>query len=861
MLCSGFAGLGYQLVWTQQSAPWLGHEAAALLAVLTAFFGGIALGAWALGERIAGSRHPARWVAGCEIAIALWSLVLAWLMAPAANAMLVLTGAEPHPVWQSGVAFAGMLLLLLPATLAMGGTLPAMERLLQGSPHTGRALPWLYAANTAGAVLGVLATALWLLPAFGLHATAMVCAGLNLVCAALAMALARTSPANAPPAVQAAARGPQSKLLLMLFASGLLGIGCEVLVVRVLSQITENTVYTFAILLAVYLLGTAAGAAVHPSLARRWPDAQLRRAGLLQAAAAACLLGGCSLYGAECLRDGLHGLIGDGMDRALAVETLLAMAAFGPATLVMGALFSELATGCLAAGISLGRALAVNTLGAAAAPLLFGVLLAPAWGAKAGLLIVAAGYLAMVVFARRTGRPAWRSPAVLGLAAAMVAAALFLHPLVFVELPEGARIVSLQEGALATVSVVEDAQGVSRLRINNRQQEGSSSSLPADARQAWLPLLLHPAPQRVLFLGLGTGMTAGSAADDTSLHVDAVELLPEVITASAHFSGSASRPHAGLHLIAADARRHVRSAGPRYDLIVADNFHPARSGSAALYTVEHFSALRGRLQADGVVCQWLPLHQLDLQTLRSIVRSFTSVYPQAGAILASNSLATPVLGLVARADAGRFDLRALRQRLAATGMRGRIADYGIEDIFDVLGSWVAGPRELLAFAGDAPANTDDRPVVAYSAPRITYAAAELPQDRLLALLQAWSPDMATILDAGQHASKDTSEDPSGDALLARLAAYTQARKQYLAAGRGVRPAADPRVMLAQVREPLLAVLRTSPDFRPAREPLLRMAQVLAGSDPAAAQSLLLALDGLRPPTAATPGLAPERSAR
>src|SRR6185295_20357602 len=109
---------------------------------------------------------------------------------------------------------------------------------------------------------------------------------------------------------------------------------------------------------------------------------------------------------------------------------------------------------------------------------------------------------------------------------------------------------------------------------------------------------------------------------DPTLQVDAVELLPEVIAASSYFAKSDR-----LHVMTGDARRFVRASREHYDVIVADNFHPARSGSASLYTVEHFRAVQARLAADGLFCQWLPLHQLDLDTLRSIVSSFIAVYP------------------------------------------------------------------------------------------------------------------------------------------------------------------------------------------------------------------------------------------
>jgi spermidine synthase len=269
----------------------------------------------------------------------------------------------------------------------------------------------------------------------------------------------------------------------------------------------------------------------------------------------------------------------------------------------------------------------------------------------------------------------------------------------------------------------------------------------------------------------------------------------------------------------------VRATAQRYDVIVSDNFHPARSGSGALYTVGHFKAVRDRLAAGGLFCQWLPLHQLDLETLRSIVRSFVSVYPAGWAILATNSLETPVVGLVAFGDSERVDLGRVRKR----------AEFGIEDELALLGSFVAGPRALARFAADAPLNTDDRPVVAYRAPRITYVPDSLPRDRLMALLREFEirPDelVAASVDA---------------AWRSRLAAYWAARNSFLEAGRDVRPTQDVRRMLSQVREPLLSILRISPDFRPAYDPLLRMGAALGRIDAPAGRALLAELQRAQP---------------
>ncbi|WP_431289241.1 fused MFS/spermidine synthase [Roseateles chitinivorans] len=863
---SGFAGLGYQMVWTQQCALWLGFEAAAVLAVITAFFGGLALGAIAFGGRIERSASPLRWYIACEAAIGLWGLALIVLMQPTGDAVEHWIGAEPAAWWQWTVTFGASFLLLLPATAAMGATLPAIERIVGAEGK--RSIAGLYAANTLGAVLGVLLATFWLVPAFGLAATAGVCVGMNALCAvgawkrlnserpsaALHDAWRLPSGTSTHRSGPASARWPRAMALMPLALSGMLGIGYEVVVVRVLSQLNEDTVYTFALLLAVYLVGTSLGAAGYQRWWRRWGKRQEedRLSSLLPGVlGATCLIGLAALWAAPALKNGAMNTLGTGFAAALGAEALLAVAAFGLPTLAMGAWFSHLSAQAMGQGIAFGRALAVNTLGAAMAAPLFGVVVTPWIGPKAALLLIAGGYLAAA--AAVAGSKTWRHPTasptpmptpmtVATTAFVTIVLALmtvFGAPLAFVDVPDGARLVSYAEGSMASVSVVEDGAGVSRLRINNRQQEGSSASLFVDGRQALLPVLLHPVPRRALFLGLGTGATSGVAAQDPTLQVDAVELLPEVIDASPLFTRALGLDGAMPRLVAADARRFVRASETRYDVIVSDNFHPARSGSGALYTREHFAAVRERLAPQGLFCQWLPLHQLDLDSLRSVTRAFVSVYPDAIAVLAANSLETPVIGLVGRRDTETSTSSTLaswhtRVERAPARRDGRsLADFGLDDEFALLGSVVAGPGSLAAFAGQVPMNTDDRPIVAYLAPRLVYAPTSTPKERLFEFLHRVS---ASPSDIGVQSPGDSR----------RLAAYWQARDRFLEAGRSARPVADPAVMLAQVGGPLLEAVRLSPDFRPAYDPLLQMAVALAPRDAATARRVLTALRDAQP---------------
>jgi spermidine synthase len=835
MLCSGFAALAYQILWLQQSSLWLGQESAAVIAIVAAFFGGLALGSLALARRIEASNHPARIYAICEIALAAWGLALIGLLQDFAGLLATLVGPDATPLRQWSVAFGGTFLILLPGTAAMGATLPALERSLRGLGGLGgqpggsghaSAFGVLYAANTAGALLGVLVTAFWLLPTWGLARTAALCALVNLGCAAAALCL----PVAAHPGVAPASRGNAGPQLALLFATGLLGIAFELAIVRSLSQVAQNTVYTFALLLSVYLAGTALGAAAHARyISGRRVSASLRTT-LLCTLSLATLAGTVPLAWAVQLHAGIAALLPAGVAGALAAEGAMALIVFLPASVAMGITFTQLVAEARRAGASTGAALAANTSGGALAAPLFSVALLPGLGLRLVLLAIAGAYFLFAAPGR------WRSRTVLASAAALALVATLLPALDLTTLPAGARLLQRWEGRMASVSVVEDRTGTRTLHIDNRQQEGSSSSTYADARQALLPLLLHPDPRRALFLGVGTGVTASAATLDPEVHVDAVEIVPEVLDAAAWFTSAypEGADRRRLRTIAADARRFVRAAPSGYDLIVADNFHPARSGTGALYSQEHFEFVRQRLNAGGLFCQWLPLHQLDTNSLRSVVRSFIAVYPDAVALLATNSLDTPTLGLLAWNGAGPTP-ESVRRRLASLPHAAR-ATFDLADEFAVLGAVVAGPGSLRAYSHGVPANTDDRPFVAYRAPFEAYAPQSLPRERLVGLVRDLHVDAGDVWPDGARA----------DAWNARLESYWAARRLYLEAGSRVRPVASLTGMLQQVREPLLDVLRVSPDFAPAYDPLLRMAAALLPQDPAAGRRLLAALEQAQP---------------
>ncbi|MBC8001139.1 MAG: fused MFS/spermidine synthase, partial [Opitutaceae bacterium] len=260
---SGATGLAYQMVWARLLAPAVGHELPATLAIVFAFLAGLALGAWLLDGAIQRSRNPLRFYAGLEFVMAAWGCASSVLIPALGDAASDWIGVDPSPFRQWTISFLVPFLILLPATMAMGATFPAMERCVSATTPFRPAVAAVYAANTFGGVVGIMAGPVILLPAFGFRQTLWILAALNGICGLGSWALARRQEMSAPAEALGTIPVPSSpaptRLLFIAAFTGLLGIGLETVVLRVLSQILENTVYSFAGILAIYLLGTAAG--------------------------------------------------------------------------------------------------------------------------------------------------------------------------------------------------------------------------------------------------------------------------------------------------------------------------------------------------------------------------------------------------------------------------------------------------------------------------------------------------------------------------------------------------------------------------------------------------------------------------
>jgi spermidine synthase len=816
---SGCAGLGYEIVWMRQFSLALGTEMMAVLGSIAGLFAGLALGAFTLDglvRRASSARHV---YALLEAVIGGWGVCTIWLLPAAGRALAPLLGTEPPAFLLWTASFALPTLVLLPATVAMGGTLAALERMLREATADAPVAAAVYGANTAGAVGGTLLSTFLLIPALGLSATLFCLAAVNALCAIGALAIRTGAQIDAVAASgMPRHRAADIRLAATLFATGLLGIAFEILIVRLAAQVLQDTVYTYASLLAAYLLGTAAGGAIWQRMRRNAGEA--RRGALLAITALACLL-------TAFLIPHLMRIADSGLKVGVLGELAVALAVFLVPAMTMGALFADLAEDVRDIRGSLGWAVGINSIGAAVAPMLAAQFLIPCLGAWTALIGVGLGYLLLSPL-RRTALLCTTVPA-------LVALVLLVLPTpTLVKVPPGGRLLAVREGPMATASAVEDAAGVRYLEVNGRSRMGGTSSVRSDYRQALLPLLLHPTPRRALFLGIGTGATIVGGAQMPGIDIHGVELSHEVVDLLPWFAN----PNAARNtppITVADARRYVIADSGSYDVIVADLFHPALDGSGALYTTEHFAAVRERLAKNGEFCQWLPLYQLDQPSLRAIIRSFLAVYPDASAWLNHYSVRTPMLALVGARNAHPLDLDALAARLNDQELRSLTHGLGFDAPIDVLGQYLGGSNALATFAGEGPRNTDDNPFVTYDARRNVEALSAEPWSLLLTVIRTMPTDVGDLLASAQR-----------DLWSPRLHAYWQARNRFIEAGAAL--PGDPRgaALIAAAAPGLLDALRLSAEFEPAYAPLLSMARSLRGADRTAAQHLLQAINAAAP---------------
>jgi len=449
-----------------------------------------------------------------------------------------------------------------------------------------------------------------------------------------------------------------------------------------------------------------------------------------------------------------------------------------PMTIAFGAAFPFAVA--LAAGRDesvtehLGRIYAVNTVGAIAGALLAGFALVPGVGLHLTIrmvaLLVAATALALLAAAGRTrGRLIGFALAAIVLAGGFALpqwdrlllssgaykyAAAMRGPSLETALAAG-ELLFYREGATGTVAVRQLAGTVS-LAIDGKVDASNAGDMLTQRLLAHVPLLLHPAPKRVAILGLGSGVTLGSALTHPLEAATVLEISPEVVDASRFFEADNHRALADprTRLIVGDGRTHLMLGRESYDVIVSEPSNPWMAGIASLFTREFFAGAKARLAPGGVLCQWAHTYDISRDDLRSIVATFLTAFPDGSMWLVGDAdvLLVGSTGPLAERVAG---MAAAWQR---PGVAADLASVGALDPFAVTSLFVAQGAALKGWADGAPLQTDDRSRLEFSGPRNIFGLSRDDNAAALRELAGRSPKPAAVTAAEQGVTAASRRD-------------------------------------------------------------------------------------------------------
>ncbi len=740
---SGCAALIYEIVWFQLLQLVLGSSAVCLGVLLGTFMGGMCLGSLALSRLISARANPLRVYAFLELGIGALG-VAALFVVPSIARIYVATVGHGMP----GILLRGLVaaVCLLPPTLLMGATLPAMARWVEASPRGVAWLGFFYGGNIAGAVFGCLLAGFYLLRVYDMATATCVAAGINLVVAVLAMALARWSTrpiSGEESAGPGPVFGPTVRLVYITIAlSGMCAMGAEVIWTRLLSLMLGPSVYTFSIILAVFLVGMGIGSSVGSFIAR-------------SAARPRVALGVCQWLVALSIAwtAGMIALslpywpINPALTRSpwftFQLDLVRCAWATLPATLLWGASF-PLALAAVAkpgqdSGRLVGRVYAANTVGAIVGAVGASLVLVAWIGTQNSqrLLVVAAVIsgclmlvpswwnarldpdsptvristdeiltraLASVVVLFATGLLVWTLPKVPGM---LIAYGRFL-----MTRGTNEKILYVGEGMNASVAVTQIGDGVRNFHVSGKVEASTDTQdMRLQRMLGHIPAMLSRDPRSVLIVGCGAGVTAGSFVTYPGIQriviCEIEPLIPQVVVT--HFAkenyGVLRDPR--VQVVYDDARHFILTTREKFDIITSDPIHPWVKGAATLYTKDYFDLVREHLNPGGLVTQWVPLYESNAAVVKSEIATFFEAFP-GGTVWGNDregeGYDTVLLG---QATPGRINVNAAAERWRReTQAVQSIKDVGFRSLYSLLSTYAGRASDLQPWLKDAEINRD-----------------------------------------------------------------------------------------------------------------------------------------------------------
>ena len=738
---SGCAALIYEIVWFQLLELVIGSTGVSLGILLGTFMGGMCLGSLLLPRFVPPTWHPLRVYAVLEAAIGIFAVLVLYLV-PVAGRLYAATVATGLPgLLLRGVTCA---VLLLPPTIMMGATLPAVARWIKATPAGVSWLGFFYGSNIVGAVFGCLLAGFYLLRVHDMETGTFVAVALNAAVAIAAWTVAAVAPhsgraGSAPKPDSGTPKGAMT-VYLAIALSGMSALGAQVVWTRVLSLMLGATTYTFSIILAVVLIGLGLGSSAgawltremqRPRLALGWAQFLL----VIAIAWTAAMLAHSLPYWP------INPMFSQGPWIDFQMDFVRSLWALFPATLLWGASFpfalAALASPDQDPGRLVGRVYAANTLGAIGGAVIFSVVLVPVIGTQQSQRIliacaVVAGLLALVpAMGLSTPRTAGRLRAAVALVAALAVAAMLamsVAPVPPALVAYGRMLPAIRadnqpnflyvgEGMNASVAVSQHSLRGSPRRFHVSGKIEASTE-PGDMRLqrllGHLPALVHEKPKSVLIVGFGAGITAGAFVlypEVERIVICEIEpLIPAKIAGYFRKENYDVLNDPRVEVVYDDARHFILTTDEKFDIITSDPIHPWVKGAATLYTEEYLALARAHLNPGGVMAEWVPLYENSVAGVKSLVATFFEVFPDASmwthVVRATRGDDVVILG---QPGPTRIDIDALEARFngpAYARVKASLREIGINSIVQLFSGYSGQKAELAPWLADAQINRD-----------------------------------------------------------------------------------------------------------------------------------------------------------
>jgi spermidine synthase len=742
---SGCAALIYEVVWFQLLQLVIGSSAVSLGVLLGTFMGGMCLGSIGLSRVISQREHPLRVYAFLELGIGVIGLLVLFGMPLLAGLYTSWAGSGVIGLLLRGVAAS---ICLLPPTLLMGATLPAISRWVKSTPEGVAWLGYFYGGNIAGGVIGCLLAGFYLLRVYDVSTATYVAVALNALVGGLALLVAKYAPYEAPGTEPQAAKAkgrikdadePVSgawAVYVAIAISGMTALGAQVLWARTLSLIFGATTYTFSLILAVFLIGLGIGSTVGAAMAGRLARPRLAL-GWVQFLICAALA-----WASYMLTDSLpywpvNPAISSDPWFNFQLDFVRALWVVLPGAILWGASFplalASVASGARDPAKLVGGVYAANTLGAIIGSLGASLLLVVWLGSQRAqqVLIVLSAISALLMLdsaaaESESGKGRFRLAGTLLVVGAMGVAVLLarsIHAVPGLLVAYGrysatrvgeSDVIYVGEGWNASVAVTRLSNGV--LNYHNAGKVQASSE-PQDMRLqrmlGHMTTLIPQNPRSVLVIGCGAGVTAGAVSIDPrveKLTIAEIEpLVPRVV--SKYFGNENFRvvdnPKTKIHLD--DARHFLLTTDEKFDAITSDPLDPWVKGAAMLYTREFFETVKDHLNDGGVMTLFVQLYESNTEAVKSEIATFLEAFPNGVVWGNTNNGAGYDLVLLGMKEAKKIDVdgvQAVLSRPELAPVARSLGEVGMFSAVDLFSNYAGTPADLAPWLADAQINRD-----------------------------------------------------------------------------------------------------------------------------------------------------------